>query len=102
MFAPASSEVLLYRATHDLYAPYHTDEWETLPSLNFLVEENTSVQTVKVELETFIDESKVQFITGVQDVNDDSAWQAYVDSLESIGMSKLIDVYQTAYDRQYK
>ncbi len=102
LFAPTASEVLLYRATNELYEPYHTDEWQTLPSLNFLVEENTSVQTVKVELETFIEESKVQFITGVQDINDDSAWQAYIDSLESIGMPKLIEVYQTAYDRQYK
>lgn len=103
LFEPTASEMLLYKATKEEYEPYKTDEWSNVPSaLNFLVEENTSVQTIKVELETYIEESKVQFITGVQDINDDSAWQAYVDSLDSIGMSKLIEVYQTAYDRQYK
>lgn len=102
LFAPNASEVVLYRATKDLYEPYATDEWANIPKLNFLVEENTSVQTIKVELEKFIAESKVQFITGVLDINDDSAWQTYVDSLESMGMPKLIEVYQTAYDRQYK
>ena len=66
------------------------------------MEENTSVQTIEVELETYISESKVQFITGVLDINDDAAWQSYVESLDSIGMPKLIEVYQTAYDRQYK
>ena len=102
LFAPEASEMVLYQATHDLYEPYKTDEWTKVPALNFLVEENTSVQTIEVELETYISESKVQFITGVLDINDDAAWQSYVESLDSIGMPKLIEVYQTAYDRQYK
>lgn len=102
LFEPAASEMLLYKSTKEEYEPYKTDEWSNVPALNFLVEENTSVQTIEVELETYISESKVQFITGVLDINDDAAWQSYVESLDSIGMPKLIEVYQTAYDRQYK
>lgn len=102
LFGPQGVEALLTKATKELYVPYQDDTYKTLPPLKFKVDENQSVQTIKVELQKMIEESKVQFITGILDINNDADWQNYVDSLESIGMPKLVEVYQTAYDRQYK
>ena len=96
------SELILHRTTRDLYEPYRSDVWDPIPLLNFLVEENHSIKTISVELKKVIDESRVQFITGSLDINSDADWKAYVDSLESIGMPKPIETYQTAYDRRYK
>lgn len=101
-FSATALEAFLTKTTKELYEPYRDDTYQTLPTIKFEVDENQSVQTIKVELEKFISESKVQFITGVLDINNDDDWQNYLDSMESIGMSKLIEVYQTAYDRQYK
>ena len=102
IYATEGLEVLLYQATRDLYYPHISDVWDPIPSLAFTVDENSSVQTIKVELKTAIEENLVQFVTGGLDVNDDGAWNSYVGSIESIGMPKLIEVYQSAYDRQYK
>lgn len=40
------------------------------------------------------------FITGKLDINDDAAWQNYVDTLEKLGRAELEEIAQRAYDRQ--
>lgn len=40
------------------------------------------------------------FITGKLDINDDTAWQKYVDTLDQLGREELEAIAQRAYDRQ--
>ena len=40
------------------------------------------------------------FITGKTDIDDDAAWQSYVDTLDNLGRSELEQIAQRAYDRQ--
>ena len=101
IFSAEGLELLLYRATHDLYEPHKSAAVETLPtSLKLTADENTSIQTKSVEVQNYYTQSKVQFITGAMDL--DADWETYVQGLENMGMSDLIQVYQAAYDRQYK
>lgn len=44
-------------------------------------------------------ESQVAFITGVKDIDSDADWEAYLADVEAVGISQLLEVYQTAYDR---
>ncbi len=43
--------------------------------------------------------SIARFITGDLDIDDDAAWQSYLDELEQMGLSDLLAVYQAAYTR---
>lgn len=101
LFSPEGLELMLYRATNDLYEPHKSSEIETLPtSLKLTLEESQDIQTMSVEVQKYYNESKVQFITGSLDLDKD--WDTYVNGLNNMGMPRLIEVYQTAYDRQYK
>ena len=55
---------------------------------------------MSVEVKNYYQESAVQFITGAMDLDKD--WDTYVKGLEDMGMGRLLEVYQTAYDRIYK
>ena len=54
---------------------------------------------IKTNITTLIKEARAQFITGVRDINSDAEWEAYCKELEAMGASKLLSVYQTAYER---
>jgi putative aldouronate transport system substrate-binding protein len=100
IFSAVGLEKLLYQATKDLYKPYYQTEYQTLYPLSFLTSESSDISTIAVEVEKIIRQAKIDFITGAKDV--DADWGAYLASLENIGMKKLLEVYQAAYDRQYK
>jgi putative aldouronate transport system substrate-binding protein len=51
------------------------------------------------DLDTYTNESRAKFITG--DLSFD-AWDEYVSTVKNIGIEKLEEYYQEAYDRQYK
>ena len=100
----ANMEVVLYLSTRDLYVPYGPKEGDftTLPPIKLTGEETASIQTISVEIDKYISESRVQFVTGALDINNDSAWETYVNGLTNMGMPTLLEVYQKAYDRMYK
>lgn len=101
LFSPEGMEMMLYRSTKELYETHMPTDVETLPtSLKLTAQEKQEIQTVSVEVENYYDQSKVQFITGAMDL--DADWETYVNGLENMGMSQLLEVYQTAYDRIYK
>lgn len=102
IFSVEGLEALLYKASNELYAPYIPTDYTPLPTLKFLTEESNEMQTIIVELQKSMTDYDVQFITGKADINDDAAWTAYKDALQNIGLQKVLDIYQTAYDRQYK
>ena len=66
-----------------------------------MLDENQQLQTIKVELKKFASEGSIRFVTGDRDINSDSAWEEFVNGLDNIGLGTLLEVYQTAYDRQY-
>ena len=93
-------EKLLFDASKNLYEPYGQKEGDLdiLPTLKLTSEEATEIQTIGVEIEKYIEENKVAFITGAKDFDGD--WDSYVSGLDNVGLQTLLKVYQTAYDRQ--
>lgn len=97
-YAPEGLERLLYDATEQLYEPYgNNTNLINLNELKVTDEESTEVSTIAVEVEKIIEETSVAFMTGAKDI--DSEWDSYVESLERAGLSTLLGIYQTAYDR---
>lgn len=97
-YAPEGLERLLYDASKELYEPYASStNIINLNEIKVTDEESTEVSTIAVEIEKIIEESSVAFMTGASNI--DSEWDSYIESLERAGLSTLLEVYQTAYDR---
>lgn len=50
----------------------------------------------------YIQEQMNLFISGENDINDNSAWEKFKSTLYDIGRDKLLEVEQSAFDRTYK
>ncbi|MDD6882685.1 MAG: extracellular solute-binding protein [Eubacteriales bacterium] len=94
---PSNGIYVRFLGTKQLYAPYYQDEYTTIPAVKFTGEEEEDLALLSVSLESYLADSRVSFITGK--LNLDSDWDAYVKSIEGMGMSDVIDMYQMAYDR---
>ena len=103
---PDGLEKLLYDATEQKYAPYgqteENSDLDVLPKLKLTSEETSSISTVAVEIEKLIDEASTAYIVGTRNINDDKDWDSFKDALDKAGLKDLLEVYQTAYDRQMK
>jgi putative aldouronate transport system substrate-binding protein len=49
---------------------------------------------------TYVEQSVAEFVTGARDINSDSAWNVYLRELWNIGLRRWIAAAQTAYNRQ--
>lgn len=100
-YLPENNEKTLYDETANLYKPYAYPEHE-VPTLKYTAEENEKFSTIKRELANYIRQSAVKFMVGSLDVNNDKAWNDYLANLEKLQLSKVLELMQTAYDRQYR
>ncbi len=92
---------MLYYYTKKDYKPFSPpDNISIMPPVNFLGDENEELLPVEPELLSFTAQAKARFITGDLDIEKD--WDKYVSDLETLGLSEAIELYQKAYDRQYK
>lgn len=98
-WSAAGLEKFLFDETKNNYVPYQSKEFEVTPYLKLTPEETQELQTIKVELNKYIAESRTRFITG--DLNVDKDWDSYVKNLDNIGLQKYISTQQKAYDRQF-
>lgn len=66
------------------------------PLLYLTVEENDQVAATATDLSTYIEQMEAKFITDVEPL---SKWNDFKETIESMGIEKYLDTYQTAYDR---
>lgn len=69
---------------------------ESFPAMMATVEEQTIVDRIQPDLRTFTNESIAKFITGAQPLDE---FDAYVETLKSIGLEELQAVKQAQFDR---
>jgi len=89
-------EVILYNLTKERYEPYAPAEPMNLPPMYFNEEQANQVATILPQLETFVDETLAQAVTGQIDI--ESEWESYLSNLEAIGLSTFVDLYQQVLD----
>lgn len=65
-------------------------------SLSLTPEENTSIGTIFTDIQTLVNESTINFITGRTSLDE---WDSYVDTVYSYGLDQVLSVYQDAYNR---
>jgi len=69
---------------------------KALPILTFTLAEQQELNPIQTDLITYLDESRVQFVTGRKPF---SQWDAYVNDIRRMGADRFVAVYQTAWDR---
>lgn len=96
--APAL-EKLLYEESVEKMQPYAPKEgdYNILPVLHLTAEEIDEIAIPLVEVSNYMRQSQAAFITGKMDIEKD--WDAYVEELDSLGLQKILDVYQKVCDR---
>ncbi|MBD2845962.1 extracellular solute-binding protein [Paenibacillus sp. IB182496] len=89
-------EVILYNETHDNYAPYQAPLAMAIPNLYFTEEQSTELADLEKTIKDYVDQSLARFIIGEMDV--DAEWDSYLANLSSMGLERMIAIYQEAYD----
>lgn len=89
---PRALERLLDLEEH--YLPYA--EPENYPSVFFSVEELEEIGSIEADIKALVEQKRAEWITsgGVE-----GEWDAYVSQLESMGLERLVEIWQAGYDR---
>jgi putative aldouronate transport system substrate-binding protein len=67
-----------------------------LPILTFTIAEQSELNPLISDIVTYIDEARIQFITGRRPLNQ---WDAYVRQVRAMGADRYVAIYQAAWDR---
>lgn len=100
--SPEGLEKLLYVETEEKCEPFAQGEgdYDVLPALYYTADEADALQLIAQEVSDFIEQNRLAFIMGTQDIHNDDEWQAYVDAFDTYGLPEYIEIAQAAYDRQ--
>lgn len=69
------------------------------PSLNFTTEELEEIGEIRNTLKTFVNEQRTLYITGMDSMLSDR--EAFLNELNAIGLERVLEVADEAYQRQY-
>lgn len=67
-----------------------------LPQLFLTAEELDQIAGINADIVAYVEQMEAKFITGAEPI---SNWDKYVKTAKDIGIDKIVEVYQTAYDR---
>jgi putative aldouronate transport system substrate-binding protein len=65
-----------------------------IPPFVFSDADNKRVGDIKAVLDPYLQQAIAEFVTGVRDINSDSAWNAYMTDLDRLGAKERADIYQ--------
>ena len=71
------------------------------PNLIYTEEESREVAPLQADIQSYCQTQKALFLTGELDINDDDEWQNFLSTLERMGLPRLLELTQLAYDRMY-
>ncbi|WP_433558500.1 extracellular solute-binding protein [Pseudonocardia xinjiangensis] len=98
IYSPEGGERRLYEATklYDGKAPQD----QIFPYWDLWVEPDQAGEfaTLQTNIENHVAQSSLQFVTGQQDIDDDAAWNAYLDGLRRLGLDRYLEIQQAGYD----
>lgn len=74
-----------------------TDKIMTPMYASFTAEESAEYQKLYVDIETYVAENTVAFITGNKDI--DAEWDNFVSTIEKMNISRCLELKQASVDR---
>lgn len=95
-------EQYLWWVTDTNYAPYERPYELCLPPLYMNESDSQEIAQLETTIKTYVEEMIARFVIGDKDINDDDDWEKYLSELESVGLSRYLELLQNAYDTQMK
>lgn len=87
-------------AVRNAMGKYEQDALDyVLPDLMFSSEESEIIRNTMAEINTYVDEELAKYIYSKGDF---ATWNAFTDNVRKMGIQKVIDIYQKAYDNYRK
>lgn len=71
-----------------------------VPMMDYTMDEIDEQADKQTAIETYAEPMQLKFLLGEESLED--SWDAYVAELYRLGLQDVIDIIQTAYDREYK
>lgn len=90
-------EKVLYDATK-LYTPYIPDE--ICANLVYTDEQASYIASNQTMINDYVEQMITEFILGTSDINDDAAWNGYIQTLKKMDLDNYVSIMQAAYDTQ--
>ncbi|MDR1116836.1 MAG: hypothetical protein LBL09_01140 [Oscillospiraceae bacterium] len=106
MFCDFDKELLTYSDPRQLQNitkwQSSTDRKWCLPTnYTMTADESSEYSTLFGDIQTFVNEQTMNFLVGNIDPNDDTAWNNYVQQIESMSIARVNALIQAACDRYY-
>ena len=92
-------EVVLYRETNEKMEPYARSIEDIIPPLAFSEDQSIELTDLRLAVFDYVAEMEAQFVLGQADL--DADWSTYLETLETLGLPRLVEIYQAAYDVKY-
>lgn len=73
---------------------------DQFPKLSFTTEEKDILDNLKPDIETLAEEAFQEWVLGAESIEDN--FRKYQEIMRDMGIEKVLDIYQTAYDRYMK
>lgn len=96
-YLPADSEFIedrpLYdekKAVEEAYEPYLTKE--VIPSYWVDLDSVDQFSDISTAITDYFTQQQAMFVTGELDIDDDAAWQAYVDGIKALGLEEWVSM----------
>lgn len=79
---------------NEYYLPWAEKEW--YPNVPFSEEEIQEIASIETEIKALVNAKRAEWIArgGIDD-----QWDGYVDQLKTMGLDRMVELYQQAYDR---
>lgn len=87
---------ILYNETKEKYEPYRVDVETVLPPINFTVDQSSEIADLSKTIYDYTNEMMARFIIGDADIN--TGWDQYLATLDSMNLSRYLEIYQEAYE----
>lgn len=87
---------ILYNETKEKYEPYRVDVETVLPPINFTVDQSAEIADLSKTIYDYTNEMMARFIIGDVDIN--AEWEQYLATLDSMNLSRYLEIYQEAYE----
>lgn len=71
--------------------------YDPFPALKYTEEELTERTTLYTDISNYLKTAKADFIIGERDI--DADWEAYIATLNQMGLDRFLEIEQAAYDR---
>ncbi|WP_020573789.1 extracellular solute-binding protein [Actinopolymorpha alba] len=92
----------LYEETKADYHPYRVDKSQQLPPLYMTEDQAAQTGEQSLTIANHVKQSQTKFILGQLDINDNAAWDKYVQTIDQMGLEMYLRLHQDAYDAKYK